>query len=234
MKCIVIDDLPIARKGMKRLISQRNELELVGSFESAEEGMRAIEEKDVELAFLDIRMSGMSGMEMARRLPPEVMVVFTTAFSEYAVESYDIEAIDYLVKPIDPDRFNRAVDKALAIERRRSAEIQLQAIVNAGKDFITIKADRRYVRIKYDDIRFIEGSRDVVIFHLAEENITTRTTLKTIDDHLPPTKFIRVNKSFIANKDKITSFNSTDVFIGQYEISIGPKYHEEVMKYLLE
>lgn len=234
MKCIVIDDLPIARKGMKRLISQRNELELVGSFESAEEGMRAIEEKDVELAFLDIRMSGMSGMEMARRLPPKVMVVFTTAFSEYAVESYDIEAIDYLVKPIDPDRFNRAVDKALAIERRRSAEIQLQAIVNAGKDFITIKADRRYVRIKYDDIRFIEGSRDVVIFHLAEENITTRTTLKTIDDHLPPTKFIRVNKSFIANKDKITSFNSTDVFIGQYEISIGPKYHEEVMKYLLE
>ena len=234
MKCIIVDDLPIARKGMARLINQSPELELIGSFDSAETALQAIGEKDVDLAFLDIRMNGLSGMELAHSLPSEVMVVFTTAFSEYAVESYDIEAIDYLVKPIDPDKFNRAIDKALNMACQKSAMAHLKNMANANRDFITVKADRRYVRIKLDDIRFIEGCKDLVIFHLENERISARATLKTINELLPPAKFIRVNKSYIANRDKITSFNNNDIFIGTYEISIGPTYHQEVMDYLLK
>lgn len=234
MKCIIVDDLPIARKGMIRLVNQRPELDLVGSFDSAEKALHAIEEKEVELVFLDIRMSGMSGMDMARHLPAGVMVIFTTAFYEYAVESYDIEAVGYLVKPIDPEKFNRAVDKALTIKRNQAAVDQLQKIVNAEREFITVKADRRYVRIRLDEIRFIEGCKDLVIFHLENETVNARATLKSIIDLLPVSKFLRVNKSYIANRDKITSFNNNDIFIGTYEISIGPTYHEEVMEYLLK
>ncbi len=233
MKCIIVDDLPIARKGMARLISLRPELELIGSYDSGEAALLGIEDKEVDLAFLDIRMSGISGMEVAHLLPQDVMVVFTTAFSEYAVESYDIEAIDYLVKPIDPEKFNRAIDKALTFKKRKSAATHLQHLANADRDFITVKADRRYIRIKLDDIRFVEGCKDLVIFHLEKETVNARATLKSISDLLPTTRFIRVNKSYIANRDKITSFNNNDIFIGTYEISIGPTYHDEVMEYLL-
>lgn len=233
MKCIVVDDLPIARKGMARLISLRPELELIASYESAEQALLDIENKNIDLAFIDIRMSGMSGMQLAQKITPDIMVVFTTAFSDYAVESYDINAVDYLLKPIDPDKFNRAVDKAFAIRRSREVETDNRNTDRSADDFITIKADRRYIRIKYEDIRFVEGLKNTVIFHLENNTIVSRSTLKAIFGLLPSTNFIQVNKSFIVNKDKISSFNNQDIFIEKQEISIGPKFREDVMKYLL-
>lgn len=233
MKCIVIDDLPIALKGMSRLIHTRDELHLVGLYESAEEALSVINSSDIDLVFLDISLGGMSGMELAHILPSDIMVIFTTAYSEYAVESYDIDAIDYLVKPIDPAKFNRAVDKALACQRNRNAQKQLQQIALSDKDCINIRCERKYVRLKYDDILYVEGFGNTVIFHTDNEQISSRTTLQSIADSLPVTKFLRVNKSFIVNKSKITSFNNNDIFIGNTEISIGPKYRDPVMNYLL-
>ncbi|MDE5975404.1 MAG: LytTR family DNA-binding domain-containing protein [Muribaculaceae bacterium] len=233
MKCMIIDDLPIARKGMRRLIASREELELSGAFESAADAISAIKADPPELLFLDIRMPGISGLDFARFLPPETMVIFTTAFSEYAVESYRLNAIDYLVKPIDPERFNIAVDKALENSRNRQARLQLERLVSSSGNFITIKSDRRFLRLRPEEILFVEGCKDMVVFHTSDSQIISRATLKSVEENLPAEKFLRVNKSYIVNRDKITSFDSNDICIGTYEISIGPTYRDSVMAFLL-
>lgn len=186
MKCIIIDDEPIARKGMKRLVDSRNELELLASFGNAETAEEFLEDNDVDLIFLDIEMPEINGIEFAGRIPRKCLVIFTTAYSEYALDSYEVEAIDYLVKPIDPARFNRAVDKAISYHALLDS-----ASVSAGEpavdvaDHIIVKADRRYVKINLDDIVYIEGLKDYVIIHLPEKRVVTRLTLKGIEEVIP-------------------------------------------------
>lgn len=232
MKCIIIDDEPIARKGMKRLVDSRNEL--LASFGNAETAEEFLEDNDVDLIFLDIEMPEIKGIEFASRIPRKCLVIFTTAYSEYALDSYEVEAIDYLVKPIDPARFNRAVDKAISYHALLDS-----ASVSAGEpavgvaDHIIVKADRRYVKINLDDIVYIEGLKDYVIIHLPEKRVVTRLTLKGIEEVIPASGFIRVNKSYIVSRDRIDSFDSNDVFIGDTEISIGASYREAVLSSLL-
>lgn len=234
MKCIIIDDEPIARKGMKRLVDSRNELELLASFGNAETAEEFLEDNDVDLIFLDIEMPEIKGIEFAGRIPRKCLVIFTTAYSEYALDSYEVEAIDYLVKPIEPARFNRAVDKAISYHALLDS-----ASVSAGEpavgvaDHIIVKADRRYVKINLDDIVYIEGLKDYVIIHLPEKRVVTRLTLKGIEEVIPASGFIRVNKSYIVSRDRIDSFDSNDVFIGDTEISIGASYREAVLSSLL-
>ncbi|HAP29251.1 MAG TPA: DNA-binding response regulator, partial [Porphyromonadaceae bacterium] len=151
-----------------------------------------------------------------------------------ALDSYEVEAIDYLVKPIDPARFNRAVDKAISYHALLDS-----ASVSAGEpavgvaDHIIVKADRRYVKINLDDIVYIEGLKDYVIIHLPEKRVVTRLTLKGIEEVIPASGFIRVNKSYIVSRDRIDSFDSNDVFIGDTEISFGASYREAVLSSLL-
>lgn len=234
MKCIIIDDEPIACKGMKRLVDSRNELELLASFGNAETAEEFLEDNDVDLIFLDIEMPEINGIEFAGRIPRKCLVIFTTAYSEYALDSYEVEAIDYLVKPIDPARFNRAVDKAISYHALLDS-----ASVSAGEpavdvaDHIIVKADRRYVKINLDDIVYIEGLKDYVIIHLPEKRVVTRLTLKGIEEVIPASGFIRVNKSYIVSRDRTDSFDSNDVFIGDTEISIGASYREAVLSSLL-
>lgn len=234
MKCIIVDDEPIARRGMKRLVGSRHELELLASLDSAEAAEEFLTENDVDLIFLDIEMPEVSGIEFARRIPRNCLVVFTTAYSEYAIDSYDVEALDYLVKPIDPVRFNRAVDKAIsyhALLESASATPDEPAVSVA--DHIIVKADRRYVKVNLDDIIYVEGLKDYVIIHLSDKRVVTRLTLKGIEEVLPSSKFIRVNKSYIVNRNKIDSFDNNDVFIGTTEISIGTSYRDIVLATLL-
>lgn len=234
MKCIIIDDVPMARKGMRRLVEERKELELMGMFSSPSEAQDILDSGEVELVFLDIQMGEENGLELARRLGRDIMVVFTTAYSQHALEGYELNALDYLVKPIDPERFNMAVDKALSLQRSRLAEAQLrQAAAVGSESFITVKSERRYVRLRYDDILYVEGSKDLVIFQLAEGKVVTRLTIKSVEEMLPVLKFMRVNKSYIVNLDKITAFDANDIWIGNYEIAIGPTYRDQALKTLL-
>lgn len=234
MKCIIIDDVPMARKGMKRLVEGRKELELVGMYANAEEALGALSGgEEVELVFLDIQMSGMTGVEFAGKLGDDVMVVFTTAYSEYAVESYELNALDYLVKPIDPERFDRAVDKALLKSRQKMAAEKMEQMVKGDGSFITVKSERRYVRIRFEDILYVEGSRDLVVFQLVDGKVISRATVKSVEEWLPGGRFMRVNKSYIVNLDKISAFDANDILIGRYEIAIGPTYREAVLGRLL-
>lgn len=231
MNCIIIDDEPMARKGMKRLVDTRTDLEVSGLFDSAVKAGKWLGENSVDLIFLDIEMPGLNGIDFAHDIPEKCMVIFTTAYSEYALDGFEVDALDYLVKPIDPARFNKAVDRAVAyktmIDESRNANDCTEM------DFIIVKADRRFVRIKIDDIMYVEALKDYVIINMQDKRIITRMTMKAMEEVLPAKRFLRVNKSNIANIDKIESFDNNDVFIGSAEISIGLPYRDNVIGSLL-
>lgn len=233
MRCLIVDDEPIARRGMVKLVGSRSELSVAGVVGNADEALAFLGENSVDLVFLDIEMPGLNGMELARRLPERCQVVFTTAYSDYACESYDVDATDYLMKPIDPDRFNHAVDKALTFAgMMAAAETPEPPAASASDEVLTVKSDRRYVRLRVDEITFVEGLKDYLIIHTGERRIVTRMTVKSLEEALPP-QFLRVGKSYIVNRDKIDSFDNNDLYIGTSVVTIGVSYKQEVLKILL-
>lgn len=233
MRCLIVDDEPIARRGMVKLVGSRSELSVAGVAADASEALAFLGENSVDLVFLDIEMPGLNGMELARRLPERCQVVFTTAYSDYACESYDVDATDYLMKPIDPDRFNHAVDKALTFAgMMAAAETPEPPAASASDEVLTVKSDRRYVRLRVDEITFVEGLKDYLIIHTADRRIVTRMTVKSLEEALPP-QFLRVGKSYIVNRDKIDSFDNNDLYIGTSVVPIGVSYKQEVLKILL-
>lgn len=233
MRCLIVDDEPIARRGMVKFVGSRSELSVAGVAGNADEALAFLGENSVDLVFLDIEMPGLNGMELARRLPERCQVVFTTAYSDYACESYDVDATDYLMKPIDPDRFNRAVDKALTFAgMMAAAEAPEPPAASASDEVLTVKSDRRYVRLRVDEITFVEGLKDYLIIHTADRRIVTRMTVKSLEEALPP-QFLRVGKSYIVNCDKIDSFDNNDLYIGSSVVPVGVSYKQEVLKILL-
>lgn len=181
----------------------------------------------------DPRTIGRELDELARRLPERCQIVFTTAYSDYACESYDVDATDCLMKPIDSDRFNRAVVKALTFAGMMAvAETPSPPVASASEEILTVKSDRRYVRLRVDEITFAEGLKDYLIIHTADRRVVTRMTVKSLEEALPP-QFLRVGKSYIVNRDKIDSFDNNDLYIGSSVVPVGVSYKPEVLKILL-
>lgn len=234
MKCIIVDDEPIARLGMKRLADGRPDLEVLACLESAgEAGTFLGVHPEADLVFLDIQMPGISGIEFARHIPARTLVVFTTAYAEYALDSYEVEAVDYLMKPIDPQRFARAVDKAAAYLRLLAAATPGPAEARAAADCIIVKADRRYVRLDPAQIRYVEGLKDYVIVHLEGRRVVTRIKIKDLTDLLPAGMFLRVSRSYVVNRRFVEAFDNRDVVVAGTEIAIGATYREAVLASLL-
>lgn len=233
MKCIIVDDEPIARKGITRQVEQISQLELVNAFNSAEAALDFLKTNEVDLIFLDIQMPGMNGIELARILPKQTLIIFTTAYSEYALDSYEVDAIDYLVKPIDPTKFRKAVNKAITYHSLLMDEEE-KSVENVEEDFIFVKSDRRFFKVNFKDVLFIEGLKDYVIIQMEGQRIITRMNIKTIHDLLPKKIFLRINKSYIVNKNRIESFNNNDVFIKTHEIAIGNSYRDEFFKEMMK
>ncbi|MDR3058117.1 MAG: LytTR family DNA-binding domain-containing protein [Prevotella sp.] len=225
MKCIIVDDEPIARKGIKKLVDQISQLELLDCFNSAEAASDFMKTSTVDLIFLDIQMPGITGIEFARIIPKHTLIIFTTAYSEYALDSYEVDAVDYLVKPIDPAKFRKAVDKAITYHSLLLEEEE-KSVENVEDEYIFVKSDRRFFKVNLKDILFIEGLKDYVIIQMDGQRIITRMNVKTIHDLLPKNIFIRVNRSYIVNKNQIESFDNNDVFIKTYEIAIGNSYRD--------
>lgn len=241
MKCIIVDDEWIARLGMKRIIESHPDLELAGIFDSANEAGNFMSSNPVDLIFLDIQMPEITGIEFARQIPETTMVIFTTAYSEYAIDSYDVDAVDYLLKPIDPERCARAIEKARQYHNLISTATHFESSeTKSGSEHLIIKADRRYVRLKFSNILFVEGMKDYIIIHAIPQNggnpskIITRQTIKGMEALLPGESFMRVNKSYIVNINHIDSFDTNDVLIGTWEIAIGATYRDAVLGRLLK
>lgn len=226
MNCIIVDDEPLAREAMELLIADTGVLNLIGTFNSAVIASRFMEEHSVDLIFLDIQMSGITGIEFARTISKKTLVIFTTAYTEYALDSYEVDAVDYLVKPIEPERFLKAVDKAVSYHSLLLKEEKEAIETIEAAEYFFVKADRRYFKVNFTDILFIEGLKDYVILQLDDQRIITRMTLKAVFDLLPENTFIRVNKSYIVNTRHIDSFDNNDIFIKSHEIAIGNSYRD--------
>ncbi|PQL93061.1 LytR/AlgR family response regulator transcription factor [Apibacter adventoris] len=225
MKCIIVDDEPIARLGLAALVDKISQLQLVGSFEDAESASEFMLDKTVDLAFLDIQMPGINGIDFAKNIPRTTLVIFTTAYSEYALDSYDVDAIDYLVKPIEEDRLAKAVQKAVAYHTLLMNE-EKGNMGDIKSDHIFVKSERKFFKIYYRDVLFIEGLKDYVIIQTENKRIITKMYLKNILELLPHNIFFRINRSYIVNLNRIESFNNNDIFINTYEIGIGNNYRE--------
>ena len=205
MNCIIVDDEPVARKGMKSLIEQVSQLELAGSFNSAIAASAFMNEHTVDLIFLDIQMPGITGIEFAHSIPDEV------------------NAVDYLIKPIELSRFLKAVNKAVAYHKLL-VSAEPEKVENIREDYLFIKSERRFFKINFSSILFIEGLKDYSILQLEDQRIITKMNLKNIHEQLPGKLFLRVNKSYIVNISRIDSFDTNDIYIKTYEIALGGSY----------
>lgn len=225
MNCIIVDDEPLAREGIKDLIASRESLVLLRSFSSTLGILDYVTTHPVDLVFLDIEMPGGNGLELAKTLPDSLLVIFTTAYAEFALESYEVEAIDYLVKPISAPRFAKAVDKA---EQHRKLIAAFENSVDSVADgFIVIMSERRHCKIPFKNILCIEGIKDYVVVHTEQENYVTWMNLKTIHAKLPPQYFVRVSKRFVVNHEAVVSYDSTTVYLKDQEIALGKAYQQE-------
>ena len=240
LNCIAVDDESMGRKMLEENIRQIPFLELVKTCKNAFEAMEAIQNDKIDLIFLDIQMPGMLGTKFLQSLPEKPMVIFVTAYSNYAVESYDLDVIDYLMKPVSLERFAKAAFKALDEHQKRQAllnptasPLQTKAIEDQP-DFFFVNVEYSLVKIQTKDITHIEGMKDYVKIYLASARkpVLTKSTLKAIEEKLPAQGFMRVHKSYIVNLAKIESIRNREIKIGEAEIPVGEGNWEELMKAL--
>ncbi|EHQ26111.1 LytR/AlgR family response regulator transcription factor [Mucilaginibacter paludis] len=224
MKCLIVDDEPLARKGVQLHLKKYPELELAGCFNNAAAAAAYLLLNPVGLIFLDIRMPGGNGLYFARSLGRQTMVIFITAFAEYALDSYEVDAIGYLVKPIHAERFDKAVLKALAYERLFSESRDTS--VEFVPDHLLVRSDRQFIRVALDELQYIEGLKDYVILHLKDQKIITAMNLKQIHQKLPQERFLRVSKSYIVNTSFIKTFDNNAIYIGSNEVPIGNSFRD--------
>lgn len=224
MTCIIVDDEPLAREEMQSLIQEVSQLEIIGKFSNAVTALEFLKITTADLIFLDIEMPLVTGLEFAEQLPRQSLLIFTTAYSKYALKSYELDALDYLLKPVDKKRLEKAINKAIAYNKLLSAETVKNTVEGNADEFLLIKADRRYYRINNKDIRFIEGLKDYVVIHTRSQKLITAMNLKTIHQKVPAATFLRVSKSYVVNKEYIESFDNHNIYIGETEIPLGDVY----------
>lgn len=234
MKCIIVDDEPLARQGMELNIASVSSLQLLGSFSNALAASDFLRKENVDLMFLDINMPELSGLDFLKSLRDAPMVIFTTAYPQYALESYELEAIDYLVKPIRIERFLKAVNKAENYLKLLQQDGNNNQVEKIEDDFIFIKADRKYFKIYFKDILYIEGLKDYVVIYTGDNKIITSMNVKTIAAQLPPAIFARVSKSYIVNTLHITSLDNEMIYIQKNEIPLGQSYREDFLQRYIE
>lgn len=227
MKCIIIDDEPLAREGMELNVQEMDFLELIGQFGDAISAYNFLMENEVDLMFLDIQMPGeMTGLDLIKSLNDPPLVILTTAYPEYAVEGFELNVVDYLVKPIRLQRFIKAVNKA---KSKFEAEHPRVSAEDDGS-YIYIKADRKFVRLKLDDIQYIKGMKDYVMVYTKTSRYMTAMNIKTIFNQLDHPSFVRISKSYIINADYINEVTQNGVVIGEEEIPLGKTYKEEFIE----
>ncbi len=230
IRCIIIDDEPLARKGIREYISDVDFLELAGEFGHAAQATGPISSGEAQLIFLDIQMPKITGLDFIRTLKDPPPVVFTTAYPQYALEGFEVNALDYLVKPISFDRFLKAALKAREFYEIRESN----AVAKTGNEYFFIKADQKLVRINYADILFAEAMQNYVTIHTKEKKYITYLTFRTVEDYLPADRFIRVHKSYIVAADRIDSIDGSDIRIATHYIPISRNLKDEVMEKLLK
>lgn len=225
LKCIVVDDEPLAQEVLERYLQNIREIELVTTCSNALEAFEVLNNEPIDLMFLDISMPVISGLDFLRSLHKAPAVIITTAHPDYALQGYDLDVVDYLVKPVSMERFMKAVNKA--IERVR---LPLPQARNSMPDYMFVKSDQKLIRINFADIHYIEGMKDYVKIFTAEKMIVTLHTMKFFEANLPSDQFIRIHKSYIANAASIKSIAGNELELHQTRLPIGSSYKDNLMK----
>jgi len=226
LRCIVVDDEPLGRNLMVENVHLIPFLELAGTAKNAFEAMKLLESEKIDLIFLDIQMPGMTGTKFVESLTQKPMIIFVTAYEEFAVESYNLEVIDYLMKPVSVERFTKAANKAyerfnMVTKETKSTEL----------DYMFVNVEYSLVKVNFDTITHIEGLKDYIKIFVttATHPILTKSTLKGIEEKLPDGRFLRVQKSFIVNLDKIESIRNHRISIGKFEIPVSDSSMESLL-----
>lgn len=233
IRCIVVDDEPLAVEMLAAFIRKTPSLELTATFTDPVLALASIGEEKPDLVFLDIQMPDLNGLELSRLLPQDTRVIFTTAFRQYAFESYEVEALDYLLKPIRYQKFIESVSKAERWMEIRQASVRPER----NRRFAFIKTDGEYRNIDFDQILYIEGMKDYVLIHLESETepIVTHMTMKAIEEKLPSDMFMRVHRSYIVALDKITAIDSCeDILIDRISVPVSDSYRKDIERYVKE
>ena len=235
IKCLIIDDEPLAQKGITEYVNDVEFLELNGVFENALKAIDVIHQKKIDLIFLDIQMPQLLGTDFMHSLINPPKVIFTTAFRKYAVDGFELDAVDYLLKPISFERFLKAVNKVMRLNIT-STEIDLlfkpSQITTNTDAFIYLRADRKNIKVNFDDILFIESLKDYIKVVTKDKTIVTKQAISSIEENLPKDLFTRTHRSFIVSLKKIESFTPDLIQINKYEIPISRSYRHEVEKAL--
>lgn len=237
LRCVIIDDEFLARKYLKDYISKLPYLELVGDFNSPLKAMELIKSGGVDLMFLDIQMPDITGIEFLKIMDRAPHVILTTAYEEYALQGYELNVVDYLLKPFSFERFLKAVNKVQELVEKEQKAQEAKPIpedVNLKpqlkEDHMIIRADRKLYKINYEDLIYIEGQKAYVTFHTKKKNITALASLRDLEEQLPASHFIRIHKSFIVSIHEIESLEGNQVEIGGTHLSVGKSYRPAVEK----
>lgn len=228
IKCLIIDDEPLAREGLEKYVQQIDFLALKGICKNALQANLILQQEPIDLIFLDIEMPGLSGLELLKSLPHAPFVIFTTAYPQYALDGYQFNAIDYLVKPISFERFLQAINKAwrlLARQHTGAASQQEHA-------FIFVKTDKRLVKLSIEDILFIEGMQNYIVIHTAQEKLMILAPLKNILDLLPADTFLQIHKSYIVSINKVEAIEGNELILPNHKIPISARMRPQVLDFL--
>ncbi len=231
IQCLIVDDEPVAREILESHLAKIQTIHVVGSCKSALEAFNSINSEKVDLIFLDISMPEISGLSFAKSINKNIKIIFTTAHREYAVDGFDLQAVDYLLKPISFERLLQSISKYLD-ENPLIKRIVTEEIISEKSDFIFVRSDRKMIKINFCDINYIESLSDYIKIHLTDKTIITRETISSIEAKLPQKDFIRIHRSFIVSLASIDSFTNEYVEINKHEIPISRSYKKEVLQSL--
>lgn len=229
--CLLVDDEPPALEVLNHYISETPLLEVVKECHHAMAAFEYLQQHRVDLIFLDVQMPRLLGTELLRSLPQAPKVIFTTAYRDYAVEGFELGAVDYLLKPYSFDRFLRAVHKVLDLEHRNH-QPSTNFSASTSDRFLYVRADRKMVKVMVDDIRYIESLKDYVRIFLKDHQIITKQTISALEEMLPENEFVRIHRSFIIALKQIDSYSHHSVFINKIELPLGPLYKQDIIKRL--
>lgn len=229
LTCIIIDDEPLARKGLKEYIGDADFLTLAGEFDNPVKAMEILMKERIDLIFLDIQMPKMNGFEFLKSLPHAPLVIFTTAYPQYAVEGFELNALDYLVKPFSFDRFWKAILKA-----RASIEAPHTVSPAIEPDYFYIKSDNKLVKINYNEVLFAEALQNYVAIYTSQKKYITYLTLHSIEEQLPASFFVKTHKSYIVSLNKVESIEGNEIKIGAHRIPISRTEKETVLEKLIQ
>ncbi|RAW01183.1 LytR/AlgR family response regulator transcription factor [Pseudochryseolinea flava] len=232
MKCIIVDDEPLAIEILESYVSKIDQLEIAGTFRNAVSAFTFLQTHAVDLIFLDIQMPKLTGIDFLKTLKNPPQVIFTTAYRDYAVDGYELEVVDYLLKPIPFERFLKAVAKAMHKPAATQVQTIIQKTEQPSDSFVYFKVDKKMVKTNMSDIVFIESIKDYVKVKTIDKDIITQQKISYLEESLPKEQFLRVHRSFIININKVDAYTATDIEMGKLQVPIGRNYKQEVNKAL--